>query len=70
LQKYSKTSARIFARHEDSVNKGRHVIHTGGQYDSYVIVPIVPIRYAPDAGSSVDMLSLDLGQDRTASERP
>ncbi|MDF1554808.1 MAG: CocE/NonD family hydrolase [Deferrisomatales bacterium] len=29
------------ALHEDSVNRGRHVIHTGGQYDSYLMVPVV-----------------------------
>jgi predicted acyl esterase len=26
----------------DTVNKGRHIIHTGGQYDSRLIVPFVP----------------------------
>jgi predicted acyl esterase len=26
-------------------NKGKHVIHSGGQYDSYLQVPIIPPRY-------------------------
>ena len=26
-------------------NKGNHVIHTGGQYDSYLQVPVIPPRY-------------------------
>jgi predicted acyl esterase len=28
----------------DTVNKGRHVIHAGGPYDSRLIVPFVPVR--------------------------
>jgi predicted acyl esterase len=31
-------------RHEDSVNRGRHVLHTGGRYDSHLLVPVVPER--------------------------
>ena len=27
----------------DTVNKGRHIIHTGGKYDSRLIVPFVPL---------------------------
>ena len=30
-------------------NKGRHVIHTGGRYQSYLTIPVVPPKYA-DAG--------------------
>jgi uncharacterized protein len=30
-----------FARHENTRNKGTHVIHSGGQYDSYLLVPVV-----------------------------
>ena len=26
-------------------NKGRHVIHTGGQYDSYLYAPVIPPKY-------------------------
>ncbi|WP_207836623.1 CocE/NonD family hydrolase [Williamsia soli] len=28
--------------HNDSVNKGRHVIHVGEDHDSYLLVPVVP----------------------------
>ena len=31
----------VFARHEDTVNQGLHVVHTGGAYDSYLLVPVV-----------------------------
>ena len=33
-----------FARHEDLRNGGRHVIHTGGRFDSHLLVPVVPPR--------------------------
>ena len=33
-----------FARHEDLRNRGRHVIHAGGRYDSHLLVPVVPRR--------------------------
>lgn len=29
-------------RYEDLVNKGTHVIYTGGQYDSHLLVPFIP----------------------------
>jgi predicted acyl esterase len=44
LQKYSKSRHPVYTRHEDSVNQGRHVIHTGGETDSHLLVPIVPGR--------------------------
>ncbi|HTW01873.1 MAG TPA: CocE/NonD family hydrolase [Streptosporangiaceae bacterium] len=28
--------------HDESVNRGRHVIHTGGRFDSHLLVPRVP----------------------------
>ncbi|MBN8819559.1 MAG: CocE/NonD family hydrolase [Sphingomonas sp.] len=31
-----------FARHEELRNAGRHVIHTGGKYDSHLLVPVIP----------------------------
>jgi predicted acyl esterase len=33
-----------FARfkHRNTVNAGRHVIHAGGQYDSYLLIPVLP----------------------------
>jgi predicted acyl esterase len=36
LQGYSKIVDPIYFRHEDSVNSGRHVIHTGGRRESYL----------------------------------
>ncbi|MGD0956705.1 MAG: CocE/NonD family hydrolase [Candidatus Acidiferrales bacterium] len=42
LQKYSKIVDPIYFRHEETVNSGRHVIHTGGRYDSYLLVPVIP----------------------------
>ena len=29
----------------DTDNKGRHIIHTGGKYDSYFYAPVVPAKY-------------------------
>jgi predicted acyl esterase len=29
-------------RHEDTVNRGHHVIYTGGKHDSHLLVPVVP----------------------------
>lgn len=31
-----------FARHEDLRNRGSHVIHAGGRYDSHLLVPAIP----------------------------
>jgi predicted acyl esterase len=31
-------------RHEQSVNDGRHIVYTGGIYDSHLLVPVVPPR--------------------------
>ena len=31
-----------FARHEDTRNQGTHVIHTGGAFDSFLLVPVIP----------------------------
>jgi len=28
--------------HTASVNKGRHVLYAGGQYDSHLLVPVIP----------------------------
>jgi predicted acyl esterase len=35
-------------RHENTRNKGEHVIHTGGACDSYLLVPVVPIAQTGD----------------------
>jgi predicted acyl esterase len=29
----------------DADNKGRHVIHSGGQYDSYLQIPVIPPKF-------------------------
>lgn len=29
-------------RHEETINKGCHVVYTGGKYDSHLLIPIVP----------------------------
>ena len=29
----------------DTDNKGRHLVYTGGQYDSYLQIPVIPPRY-------------------------
>jgi predicted acyl esterase len=43
LYRYPVDIAPVYFRHKNlGVNKGRHVIHTGGQYESYLLVPIIP----------------------------
>jgi uncharacterized protein len=29
-------------KHTATVNRGKHVIHTGGRYDSHLLVPVIP----------------------------
>jgi predicted acyl esterase len=31
-----------FARHEDLRNRGVHVLHAGGRYDSHLLMPVIP----------------------------
>ena len=40
VQKYPKGT--MCDRHEDTVNRGTHVLHAGGRFDSYLLVPVVP----------------------------
>ena len=35
----------------DAENKGTHIVHTGGQYDSWIEIPVIPPRY--QAGSYI-----------------
>jgi len=28
--------------HRDSVNRGRHILHAGGEFDSHLLVPVIP----------------------------
>jgi uncharacterized protein len=37
-------------RHEQTRNQGTHVIHTGGSFDSYLLVPVIPTAAAAAAG--------------------
>jgi predicted acyl esterase len=46
INQYSKETAKVYFRHEASVNRGRHVIHAGGKYNSYLLVPVVAPRPA------------------------
>lgn len=32
----------IIALHPETRNEGRHIIHTGGAYDSHILVPVIP----------------------------
>jgi predicted acyl esterase len=32
----------VLARHPKTINAGTHVIHTGGNYDSHLLVPVIP----------------------------
>jgi predicted acyl esterase len=42
IHRYPKPS--VYARHEDTVNRGQHRIHTGGAHGSWLQVPVVPAR--------------------------
>jgi uncharacterized protein len=33
---------RVPVRHATTQNRGRHVIHTGGRFDSHLLVPVIP----------------------------
>ena len=33
---------RIPVQHALTVNRGRHVIHSSGKYDSHLLVPVIP----------------------------
>lgn len=41
-----------FARHRDTRNRGAHIIHTGGAYDSQLLVPIVPASSEPGSAAA------------------
>lgn len=41
IRKYPKRYA-VYARHEETVNRGRHIVHAGGRFDSHLLVPVVP----------------------------
>jgi len=39
---YAYPEERHTDQHTDTVNRGEHVIHTGGTYDSHLLVPVIP----------------------------
>jgi putative CocE/NonD family hydrolase len=43
IQGYDIISVFNRFKHEDTVNAGHHVIHTGGEYDSHLLVPAVAV---------------------------
>ncbi len=32
----------VLAGHPETINAGEHVIHTGGKYDSHLLIPVMP----------------------------
>ncbi len=34
--------SRVYARHESTVNRGRHLVLSGGPYDSCLVIPVAP----------------------------
>jgi putative CocE/NonD family hydrolase len=42
INQYPKDKAPVYFRHEDTVNRGRHIIYAGGSYDSFLLVPVSP----------------------------
>ena len=43
----------------DLRNKGEHIIHTGGRYDSHLLVPVIPSKYKHAAKSPETRVSSD-----------
>lgn len=42
ISRYPKDKVPVYFRHEATVNRGRHVVHAGGRYDSHLLVPVIP----------------------------
>ena len=42
IQGYSPVSGHRVLFHDWLINKGRHIIYTGGKYDSYLQIPVIP----------------------------
>jgi len=40
VQRYPKPA--VYARHEDTVNNGPHILHTGGRFASCLVIPVLP----------------------------
>lgn len=43
VKKYPKTLS-VYVRHEDTINRGRHIIHSGGEYDSHLLLPVTRVE--------------------------
>jgi hypothetical protein len=39
---YAYPTERHTNEHRSTVNKGEHIVHTGGKYDSHLLIPIIP----------------------------
>jgi len=39
---FPETENAGIAFHPETRNAGQHIIHTGGRYDSHLLVPIIP----------------------------
>jgi predicted acyl esterase len=39
---YTFPQERHTNQHTDTVNRGKHIIHAGGKYDSHLLVPVIP----------------------------
>ncbi len=45
VQGVYKREGWTFAEHPEFTNKGNHIIHAGGEYDSYLQIPVIPPKY-------------------------
>lgn len=43
---YTYPKPQLYMRHEDTVNRGRHVLHTGPGASAYLLIPVVELRDA------------------------
>ena len=50
VNRYPKPS--VYARHEETVNNGPHVLHTGGRFASRLVVPVFPGAAAEGPGAA------------------
>jgi predicted acyl esterase len=39
---YDYPKPSVYARHEELVNAGRHIVHTGPRHEAYLLVPVIP----------------------------
>ena len=41
INRYPKDKVPVYFRHDASANRGRHIIHCGGEHESYLLVPVI-----------------------------